>query len=139
MYLHRTGSLLNYADAVIILENGRIVGEAPPSRTLLTKAIVKDLVPSHNGTFSDGSDSASSKSEEATKSAVATGIRETEPGADTDIPDFTRRDGTWSVYKYYCRMAKWKNMITFAFLAFVLAFASNFPSQYSPGLFLLCK
>ncbi|RDW75794.1 hypothetical protein BP5796_06615 [Coleophoma crateriformis] len=121
-----TLSLLKYADIVTVLENGRIVDEAAPGKNLLAEEIIKDSPDSERGASSNGSDKVSIEVEAVTKPAVITSIDE----AETEVPDFARRDGTWSVYKYYCRMAKWRNIILFAVLAFALAFASNFPSLW---------
>jgi ATP-binding cassette subfamily C (CFTR/MRP) protein 1 len=56
------------------------------------------------------------------------------PEMDTVEADFSRRDGSWSVYSYYIRSAGVISCILFVALIAIAAFTTNFPSNYSLSL-----
>lgn len=70
----------------------------------------------------------------STDDPVATGhnadVTEYEtPELDTKEDDWSRRDGSWSVYSYYCKAAGYPICVLFGIFIAMTAFTTNFPGM----------
>ncbi|KAJ9151149.1 putative Multidrug resistance-associated protein [Pleurostoma richardsiae] len=125
-----TQRVLSYADEIIILDNGRLVDQGPygdilrrSPETLAKSAPLlenKRIVPIEEMDPKHSLDIALSRHS----------IVEEEGEPAEEVKDHLRRDGTWSVYRYYFKSAGYPLLAVFAFFCFLEGFASNFATLW---------
>ncbi|KAJ6007677.1 hypothetical protein N7540_011653 [Penicillium herquei] len=122
-----TEHLLQYADEIIVLEDGRIVDtgsyEAIIRQEPDISANLKTLTNTNQVTEDDVFQVSEQENENEKKAPS------TVPPSSSSTPeatDYTKRNGTWSVYKYYYDSAGFTPFAFFLFFTVVEAFCSNF-------------
>ncbi|PLB45930.1 P-loop containing nucleoside triphosphate hydrolase protein [Aspergillus steynii IBT 23096] len=119
-------SLLSYADEIVFLDRGRIAYQGAFSN--LPPTLAKEL--SHAGSrladlVKDGAPTESVTSLSRTISSQG-GSDPPEAEATKAEPDWARRRGDWSVYRYYAQAAGHRWVLLFAVLLVINAAASNY-------------
>ncbi|KAJ5626822.1 ATP-binding cassette transporter [Penicillium herquei] len=126
-----TEPLLQYADEIIVLQDGRILDtgsyEAITRREpdISAKALTNTLqaILSHDGVVAERENENHDE-----KKAPNTALPPS--SSAPEATDHTKRNGTWSVYKYYYDSAGFIPFAFFLFFTLVEAFFSNFPTLW---------
>ncbi|PWY72279.1 putative multidrug resistance-associated protein [Aspergillus heteromorphus CBS 117.55] len=115
-----TQRLLPYADEIIVLDQGAVVDSGAYrdiiSRTPDIAAKCLTLPGSEENVDSD-------RNTELEKAVATKATHQQNQPSDRD---FSRRDGTWDVYKYYARSAGYKMVFGFVASSLVSTFLKNF-------------
>ncbi|KAJ5737499.1 uncharacterized protein N7483_002624 [Penicillium malachiteum] len=120
-----TEPLLQHADEIIVLEDGRIVDTGSYEAIIRRKPdISTKALTNTNQVREDGVFQVAERENENQKRAPNTA-----PPASPSTPkttDHTKRNGAWSVYKYYYDSAGFTPFAFFLFFTLIEAFCSNF-------------
>ncbi|KAJ5698780.1 hypothetical protein N7462_000785 [Penicillium macrosclerotiorum] len=116
--------LLPYADNVVLLENGRISKSGSYDE-------IRGSLP-HDNHSQDSADSSIQEAIGSQKDKVETSLNRFTSNADDENAELnpSRRDGNWSVYRYYFRSAGLVVMLILVFLVLVCGFADRFSTVW---------
>ena len=115
--------LLPFADEIIVLNEGAVVdrGTYQEILTRTPEVALQSLNKAENGTAEEQTEA---------ESSIDSGARSSNKQQDTEeAPDFSRRDGTWDVYKYYVKNTGLWTTIFFLATCLLTAFFDNFSSE----------
>ncbi|KAJ6002428.1 hypothetical protein N7451_004975 [Penicillium sp. IBT 35674x] len=122
-----TESLLQYADEIIVLENGRIVDTGSYESLIRREPDIsaRALTNANEVVEDDAFAEQESKDEQKAPNTAPSASRSTSGAAD-----HTKRNGTWSVYKYYYESAGFTPFAVFIFFTLAEAFCSDFTTLW---------
>ncbi|KAJ5675349.1 multidrug resistance-associated protein [Penicillium macrosclerotiorum] len=117
--------LLQFADEAIVLNDGKVVkrGSAHEIMMATSEIVARSLM--EDGAKQGGAGQTVDEPDETCDKVTEAG--QIQENADTQRPDFSRRDGSWQVYRYYVRSAG--ILVSFSFVTSFTV--STFLSKFS--------
>ncbi|KAL4804941.1 P-loop containing nucleoside triphosphate hydrolase protein [Aspergillus unguis] len=110
-----SGFLLRYADSIVVLEGGRVADSGELEELRARNEFVQGLQTSPSSSISDGSNDSIVSTLPANNPPQTHGTDEsaieTDNNDNDSTNDFARRDGDFSVYKYYISAAGQKTIV----------------------------
>lgn len=124
--------MLPYADRIIALNKGVVVNDGPYQKIIAEtpEIAAKSMILSNEQSIPSEDKHSEIEADSSKKQATKTSIKSPEEALVIKKQDLLRRDGTWSVYKYYVKSAGYKTTGLFVFSVLVTGFFSNFASKF---------
>ncbi|KAJ5928177.1 ATP-binding cassette transporter [Penicillium verhagenii] len=114
--------LLQFADQIIVLENGRVIDTGSYESIIRREPEISAKAWTNAKGIVEEDGSAEQESKDQKEPNTAPSASPSTPGA----ADHTKRNGTWSVYKYYYESAGFAPFAVFISLTLAEALCSNF-------------